>query len=73
MYLNINTSVHIKECHRVTNVSGFSKRAGDHPGTLDGTSKLHSSCLGSRVWGKGDCDLLESTVHRSTKGLLQSI
>ena len=28
------------------NVTGYSKRAGDHPGTVDCTSKLHSSTLG---------------------------
>ena len=39
MYLNINTST-------LKNVTGYSKRAGDHPGTVDCTSKLHSSTLG---------------------------
>ena len=28
--------------------------------TVDCTSKLHSSTLGSRVWGKGDCGPFES-------------
>ena len=60
MYLNINTSVHVK------NVTGYSKRAGDHPRTVDCTSKLHSSTLGSRVWGKGDCGPFESPLCRST-------
>ena len=56
------------------NVTGYTKRAGDHPGTVDCTSKLHSSTLGSRVWGKGNCGLSESPLHMSPqKGLLQSI
>ena len=37
------------------NVTCYSKRAGDHPGTVDCTSKIHSSTLGFIVWGKGDC------------------
>ena len=40
------------------NVTGYSekkKNAGDHSGTVDCTSKIHSSTLGSRVWSKGDC------------------
>ena len=67
MYLNINTSVHVKEHH------SYSKRAEDHPGTVDCTSKLHSSTLGSRVWGKGDCGPFESPLRRSSMGLWQSI
>ena len=55
------------------NVAGYSKRAGDHPGTVDCTSKLHSSTLGSRVWGKGDYGPFESPLRRSNLGLLQSI
>ena len=42
------------------NVTGYSKRAGDHPGTVDCTSKIHSSTLGSIVWDKGDCGPFES-------------
>ena len=58
MYLNINTSVHVKECHRL-----FEKSRG-HPGTIDCTSKLHSSTLGSRVWGEGDCGQFEFPLRR---------
>ena len=50
------------------NITGYSKRAGDHPGTVDCTSKIHSSTLGSRVWGKGDCGPFESPLRRSTRG-----
>ena len=67
MYVNINTSVHIK------NVTGYLKRAGDHPGTVDCTSKLHSSTLGSRIWGKGDCCPFESPadiVNTTSSGAL---
>ena len=28
------------------NITGYSKRAGEHPGTVDCTSKIHSSALG---------------------------
>ena len=31
------------------NITGYSKRAGDQPGTVDCASKTHSSILGSRV------------------------
>ena len=55
------------------NVIGYLKRAGDHPSTVDCTSKLHSSTLGSKVWGKGDCGPFESPLRRSNLGLLQSI
>ena len=41
-------------------VTGYSKRAGEHPGTVDCTSKTHSCTLGSRVLGEGDCGLFES-------------
>ena len=40
--------IFIQAC-TLKNVTGYSKRAGDHPGTVDCTSKLHSSTLGSRV------------------------
>ena len=44
MYSNSrpNTSVHVKE------FTGYWKRAGDHPGTVDCTSELHTSTLGFR-------------------------
>ena len=47
------------------NITGCSKRAGDHPGTVDCTSKIHSSTLGSRIWGKGDCGPFESPLRMS--------
>ena len=68
MYLNIN-----RQACTIKNITGYSKRAGDHPSTVDCTSKLHSSTLGSRVWGKGDCGPFEFPLRRSNLGLLQSI
>ena len=68
MYLNIN-----RQACTIKNITDYSKRAGDHPGTVDCTSKLHSSTLGSRVWGKDDCGPFESPLRRSNLGLLQSI
>ena len=48
------------------NVTGYSKRAGNHPSTLACTSKyIRSSTLGSRVWGKGNCDPFESNAVNS--------
>ena len=41
-------------------------RVGEHPVLL---SALPFT-LGSRVWDKGDCGLLESPLHRSNMGLL---
>ena len=66
MYLNINTSVHDKERHRLFEKSRAARGSC--------TSKIHSSTLlGSRVWGKGDCGPFESPLRRSNLGLLQSI
>ena len=41
----------INTVYTLKNVTGYSKRAGDHPGTVDCASKTHSSTLhvGSRV------------------------
>ena len=49
------------------NITSYSKRAGYYLGTVDCTSKIHSSTLGSRVWGKGDCGPFESPLRRSTR------
>ena len=67
MYLTL-----IQAC-TLTNVTGYSKRARNQPGTVDCTSKLHSSTLGSTVRGKGDCDPFESPLRRSNLGPLQSM
>ena len=39
----------IQCAHYLKNITGYSKRAGDHPGTVDYASKTHSSTLDSRV------------------------
>ena len=66
MYLNINTSVHVKEHHRL-----FEKSRGSSRNCWYFKTALIYSRF--RVWSKGNCGPFESPLRRSNLGLLQSI